>query len=76
VGKWEGRCFCGLSTFPPYDTTDRSHLKQLLVVSFGKDTGPHNLVLSNNDDRLTVSDYFLNEDDSARSTSRATTRFA
>src|SRR5262249_13839296 len=45
------------------DTTDRANLKQLSVVSFGKDTGPHNLVLSNNDDRLIVSDYFLNEDD-------------
>jgi selenium-binding protein 1 len=44
------------------DTTDRANLKQLSVVSFGKDTGPHNLILSNNDDRLIVSDYFLNED--------------
>ena len=45
------------------DTTDRSNLKQLSVVSFGKDTGPHNLVLSSDDNRLVVSDYFLNEDD-------------
>jgi hypothetical protein len=44
------------------DTTDRANLKQLSVVSFGKGTGPHNLVLSNNDDRLIVSDYFLDED--------------
>jgi selenium-binding protein 1 len=44
------------------DTTDRSNLKQLSVVSFGKDTGPHNLLLSSDDNRLVVSDYFLNED--------------
>jgi len=45
------------------DTTDRANLRQLSVVSYGKDTGPHNLVLSNNEDRLIVADYFLNEDD-------------
>ena len=36
--------------------------KQVSVVSFGKDSGPHNLLLSNDDRRLVVSDYFLNED--------------
>jgi len=41
------------------DTTDRANLKQLSVVSFGKDTGPHNLLLSNDDKRLVVTDYFL-----------------
>ncbi len=45
------------------DTTERGNLTQLSVVSFGKDTGPHNLVLSSDDNRLVVSDYFLNEDD-------------
>jgi selenium-binding protein 1 len=45
------------------DTTDRNNLKQLSVVSFGKNTGPHNIVLSSDDKRLVVSDYFLNEDD-------------
>jgi hypothetical protein len=44
------------------DTTDRSNLKQLSVVSFGQNTGPHNLVLSSDDGRLVVADYFLNED--------------
>src|SRR5438874_7448586 len=44
------------------DVTDRANLKQVSVVSFGKDTGPHNLVLSSDDNRLVVSDYFLNED--------------
>jgi selenium-binding protein 1 len=44
------------------DTTVRANLKQLAVVSFGKDTGPHNLMLSSDDRRLVVVDYFLNED--------------
>jgi hypothetical protein len=45
------------------DTTDRFNLKQLSVVSFGANAGPHNLVLSDDDRRLVVTDYFLNEDD-------------
>jgi hypothetical protein len=46
------------------DTTDRANLKQLSVVTLGPiNSGPHNLVLSSDDKRLVVSDYFLNEDD-------------
>jgi selenium-binding protein 1 len=47
------------------DTTDRTNLKQVPggIVSFGENTGPHNLVLTDDDSRLVVSDYFLNEDD-------------
>jgi hypothetical protein len=45
------------------DTTDREHLKQIALLSFGANTGPHNLVLSDDDSRLVVTDYFLNEDD-------------
>ena len=47
------------------DTTDRDHLKQVpgAIVSFGANAGPHNLVLTDDDSRLVVSDYFLNEDD-------------
>jgi hypothetical protein len=46
------------------DTTQRSHLKQVAVVTLGPvDSGPHNLVLSGDDSRLVVTDYFLNEDD-------------
>lgn len=44
------------------DTTDHSKLKQVSVVSFGENAGPHNLVLSSDDERLVVTDYFLNED--------------
>ena len=45
------------------DTTERSELKQLSVVNLGANAGPHNLVLSDDDRRLVVTDYFLNEDD-------------
>jgi selenium-binding protein 1 len=57
------------------DTTDRTNLKQVAVVSLGAPSGPdcpsgpgcqfsgpHNLVLSGDDSRLVVTDYFLNED--------------
>jgi hypothetical protein len=46
------------------DTTDRANLTQLSVVTLGPvNSGPHNLVLSSDDKRLVVTDYFLNEDD-------------
>ena len=44
------------------DTTDRFNLQQVSVVSFGANAGPHNIVLSDDDSRLVVTDYFLNED--------------
>jgi len=43
------------------DVTDRFNPKQISVVSFGANAGPHNIVLSNDDKRLVVTDYFLNE---------------
>src|SRR6185312_16636494 len=45
------------------DTTDRFNLKQVSVVSFGANAGPHKIVLSDDDSRLVVTDYFLNEDE-------------
>jgi selenium-binding protein 1 len=47
------------------DATDRAKLRQIpgAIVSFGKDAGPHNLELTEDDSRLVVVDYFLNEDD-------------
>jgi selenium-binding protein 1 len=45
------------------DTSDRFNLKQLSVVNFGANAGPHNIVLSDDDRRLVVTDYFLNEDE-------------
>ena len=32
-------------------------------MSFGRDTGPHSIALTDDDKRLIVTDYFLNEDD-------------
>jgi selenium-binding protein 1 len=47
------------------DTTDRSNLQQIpgAIVNFGKDAGPHNIMLTEDDSRLVITDYFLNEDD-------------
>ncbi len=44
------------------DVRDRFNPKQISVVSFGANAGPHNLVLNDDDSRLVVTDYFLNED--------------
>jgi len=48
-----------------FDTTNRTHLRELAAANLGGGgaAGPHALQLSNNEDRLVVSDYFLNEDD-------------
>jgi selenium-binding protein 1 len=45
------------------DITDPKQFKQVSVVSFGKDTGPHSVHLTHDDKRLVVTDYFLNQDD-------------
>ncbi len=45
-----------------FDTSNPFHPKQVSVASFGENSGPHNLVLSGDDSRLVVTDYFLNED--------------
>jgi selenium-binding protein 1 len=47
-----------------FDTTLRTRLGQMSVLTLGPvNSGPHNLVLSGDDSRLVVTDYFLNEDD-------------
>ena len=45
------------------DMSNPKQFKQLSVVSFGPNTGPHSLHLTHDDKRLVVTDYFLNEDD-------------
>jgi selenium-binding protein 1 len=45
------------------DITNPKQFTQVSVVSFGKDTGPHSVHLTHDDQRLVVTDYFLNEDD-------------
>jgi selenium-binding protein 1 len=44
------------------DTTDRSHLEQVSLVNLGPGSGPHNIMLTHDDRRLVVTDYFLVED--------------
>lgn len=45
------------------DITDPQHPVQAGIVSLGANTGPHMLMLTDDEKRLVVSDYFLNEDD-------------
>jgi selenium-binding protein 1 len=44
------------------DTTDPTNPEQVDVVNLGVGAGPHNIMLTHNDKRLVVSDYFLVED--------------
>ena len=44
------------------DITNPKKFKQVSVVSFGMDTGPHSVHLTHDDKRLVVTDYFLNQD--------------
>ena len=45
------------------DIGDPEHPSQSAIVNLGVEAGPHNLALSDDDKRLVVTDYFLNEDD-------------
>lgn len=44
------------------DISNPKQFKQLSVVSFGRNTGPHSVHLTHDDKRLVVTDYFLNQD--------------
>jgi selenium-binding protein 1 len=44
------------------DISDPEHPVQAGIVSLGPNAGPHMLMLTHDDQRLVVSDYFLNED--------------
>jgi selenium-binding protein 1 len=44
------------------DTTDPTEPEQVDVVNLGVGAGPHNIMLTHNDKRLVVSDYFLVQD--------------
>jgi selenium-binding protein 1 len=44
------------------DTTNRSRPRQIAVVNLGVGAGPHNMMLTHDDQRLIVADYFLVED--------------
>ena len=45
------------------DVTVREHPVQTGIVNLGVGAGPHDIVLTEDDKRLIVTDYFLNEDD-------------
>jgi hypothetical protein len=45
------------------DMSNPKKFRQLSVVSFGENAGPHSIHLTHDDKRLIVTDYFLNEDD-------------
>jgi len=45
------------------DVSDPEHPVQSGIVSLGENAGPHMISLTDDDKRLVVSDYFLNEDD-------------
>src|SRR5262247_170691 len=45
------------------DVSDPEHPVQAGIVNLGVDAGPHMIALTDDDSRLVVSDYFLNEDD-------------
>ena len=45
------------------DVSDPEHPVQSSIVNLGQDAGPHLVSLTDDDKRLVVSDYFLNEDD-------------
>lgn len=45
------------------DVSDPEHPVQADIVNLGVDAGPHDIDLTDDDKRLVVTDYFLNEDD-------------
>jgi selenium-binding protein 1 len=45
------------------DVSDPEHPVQAGIVNLGVNTGPHMIMLTHDDKRLVVTDYFLNEDD-------------
>jgi hypothetical protein len=45
------------------DVSDPEHPVQTGIVNLGIDAGPHMIALTDDEERLVVSDYFLNEDD-------------
>jgi len=45
------------------DVSDPAHPVQTGIVNLGLDAGPHDIALTDDDERLVVTDYFLNQDD-------------
>jgi selenium-binding protein 1 len=49
-----------------FDTSNPSHPKVLKVLDLGANSGPHYIALTDDEDRLVISDYFLNEDEAGK----------
>jgi len=49
-----------------FDTSDPEKPKVLKVLELGKDSGPHYIALTNDEKRLVITDYFLNEDEAGK----------
>ena len=49
-----------------FDTSQPAAPKVLSILDLGASSGPHYLRLSNDEKRLVISDYFLNEDDAGK----------
>ena len=49
-----------------FDTSKPASPKMLSVLELGANSGPHYLRLTNDERRLVISDYFLNEDDAGK----------
>jgi selenium-binding protein 1 len=45
------------------DISNPKRFRQVSILSFGKNSGPHSVHLTHDDKRLVVTDYFLNQDD-------------
>src|SRR5438132_4782655 len=49
-----------------FDTSNPEKPRVLDVLDLGADSGPHYIALTNDESRLVISDYFLNEDDAGK----------
>jgi len=49
-----------------FDTSDPEAPKVLKVLDLGKDSGPHYIALTDDEKRLVITDYFLNEDEAGK----------
>ncbi len=49
-----------------FDTSNPEKPKALRVLDLGKDSGPHYIALTDDERRLVITDYFLNEDDAGK----------
>ena len=46
-----------------FDTSNPANPKVLKVLDLGAESGPHYIALTENEKRLVITDYFMNEDD-------------